>query len=99
MRNLVDGCWYMVDSTISNWVKNVNNLRIQPGTTSVYTSPTMLNTQTVHIVINGKLWVIPTTIPDFTHTLSTLKNAVLYLLSAGYTHNPQALLIEPIKKI
>jgi hypothetical protein len=89
----------LVDSIINNWVKNVNNLRVTYRTTSAHLSPTLLNTQTVHNVINGKPRLIQTSIPTFTQWLSTRIYPLLYLLMPTYTHYPQHLLIEPIKKI
>lgn len=82
-----------------SWVKNVNNLSVRTGTTSGVLSPDHMNTIATHPSTNGQLVVIHQFVPDLYQTMSTVKITMLYLLSAVYTHNPQYLLIEPIKKI
>ena len=86
-------------SLIRAWVKNVNKLRVERGTNSVVLSPTRPNTTTTRPSTNGKLGVIRTSVRMFPQLLSTPKSIIFNLLNVVYTHYPQRLLLEPIKKI
>lgn len=99
MPKVVYGWWYMVGGVISWWVKNVHNLRTRAGKTSVQLSPVFVNTYVTTKNKLGKVRQLPLFILIFTQCLSTCKLAISYLLNKRYTHNPQHLLIEPLKKI
>lgn len=103
MPKLVDSWWYIVGGTVKflfdNWGQFVNNLRTQDGKTSVQLSPSYVYDYMDIKNKDVKVVLLPLFIPIFTQWLSTCKSAVLDLLNIVYTHNPQYLLIEPLKKI
>lgn len=89
----------MLNTLSFTWVKNVNNLRITPGKTSVQLSPISSYDYVAIKNNHGKVAYYPLSILTFTQRLSTWKSAISDLLYNVYTHNPQHLLIEPLKKI
>lgn len=89
----------MPKSISTTWVQYVNNLRIQGSKTSVHSSPVY---RYDYVAIKNKSVkdsIYPLFILFFTQVLSTVKSIISDLLKDIYTHNPQHLLIEPIKKI
>lgn len=86
-------------SVLSAWVKNVNKLRTQAGTTSGVFSPVYKH----ETYPASQPWdnhiVVPTFVLSFGNNLFTYIFTISHLLSASYTHNPQHLLLEPQKKI
>lgn len=89
----------MPNTLLFEWVKNVNNLRTIPGKTSVQLSPASSYDYRATKNNHGKVTIYPLSILTFTQRLSTWKSAIYDLLNNVYTHNPQHLLIEPLKKI
>ncbi len=89
----------MRNTLSTTWVKNVYSQRMGHGTTSGVLSPIHSLPSITHDFVVGQLSLILQNTPRFTQALSTSFNRLFYLLSATYTHNPQPLLLEPIKKI
>ena len=81
------------------WVKNVNKQRIVSGVRGVYISP--INNSSVHVNTQPVEKVLFThqPFPPQSIWFSTPINVFLYLLNKLYTHNPQSLLLSPIKRI
>lgn len=96
MLKLVINRWNIVHIS---WVKNVNKLRVNGSTTGGILPTVHLNTLATQLTGDVQLLVIPTSVPSFTQVVSTLKIRLSYLLPGTYTHYPQPLLLEPIKKI
>ena len=81
------------------WVKNVYSLRTTHGTNSALV-PTVINPAQKMTQINREQpTLIRPSVPQLTQHISTPKTTIYDLLNALYTHNPQYLLIERIKKI
>jgi hypothetical protein len=89
----------MPKSIVSSWVQYVNNLRTQGSKTSVHLSPVRLYDYMTSKNKSGQVSLYPQFVLFFTQGLSTAKSVISDLLKDIYTHNPQHLLIEPIKKI
>lgn len=85
--------------TQQTWVKNVNKQRIVGGVVGVFV-PTV-NKNSVYWFIQTVVKVVFThlTFPIQPVLFSTPKKPFLYLLNNLYTHNPQDLLLSPLKRI
>ncbi|MDB5167005.1 MAG: hypothetical protein JWN26_150 [Candidatus Saccharibacteria bacterium] len=81
------------------WVKNVNKQRIGGGVKSVLLSPINKISVRSYVLLVGKVVFIQPTFPLQPTWFSTSVNPFLYLLNHPYTHNPQALLLSPLKRI
>lgn len=89
----------MPKSIIFPWVQSVNNLRTQDSKTSAQLSPSRVYTYFVTKNKSVEVTSNPLFILSFTQLISTCKFIISDLLHTVYTHNPQHLLIEPLKKI
>ena len=84
---------------ITAWVKNVYRRYINQFINSVLLSPIDVLLSFSIKQINVKLGFIHQIVNHLNKYVSTTKNYHLYLLISSYTHNPQHLLLRPIKRI
>ncbi len=90
---------YSSIASFNTWVKNVYRRFINWFINSVSLSPlrSLIN---VSVQINKvQVRLIHQTVNQLNTYLSTVKNNTLYPLFSTYTHNPQHLLLRPIKRI
>jgi len=81
------------------WVKNVNILRTGHCVTCGIPSPiSVCNIRFINNIC-GQLQVIQRTVHIYTSFFSPYKFPFFKPLIAGYPHNPQGLLLEPLKRI
>lgn len=99
MHRLVDSSWYLVDGVVKGWVKNVNKLRTVSGKRCGVSS-TKDTLKTTSAFNSGvKVDVIRMFHHFLLTALSTQKMYSFYLSEWTYTHYPQPLLLERLKKI
>lgn len=89
----------MPSSLLFAWVKNVYSLRQSRGKVSG-----LLSTYQQHVRLQTKVTVdkhpvLPFVFPGFSSPLSTVVFALLSLLLARFTRNPQSLLLRRLKEI
>ncbi len=96
MLRLVDSRWYVV---ISRWVKFVNNLFKSSWLSSVLLSPVYIKANSINTINKVQVWFVQVFYTFLYSYVSTYKKYLYNLLINVYTHNPQHLLLRPIKKI
>jgi len=96
MLRLVDSRWYVVDSI---WVKFVNNLFKSSWLSSVLLSTVYIKANSTNTIKKVQVWFVQVFYTFLYSYVSTYKKYLYNLLINVYTHNPQHLLLRPIKKI
>lgn len=88
----------MSNTIISSWVKPVNKLFMQHGINRGYVSTPLARLYKFTVVCVGISRLFPDSFRPFSVTLSTLKIAQSHLLIDLFTHYPQGLLLQPLRK-
>lgn len=81
------------------WVKNVNNHRITRSIRGVLLSPINISSVRLYDGAYGKQLFIRQTVHIYTMLFSTYQIVKNHQLFSIYPHNPQGLLLEPLKRI
>ena len=88
----------MLKNPINTCVKYVNNYRISRGLNSGDTSTTLNTPTKLPITLYVKVCKMSINTPSLSNNISTTKNHYSNLLNKSFTHNPQPLLLKPLKE-